>query len=872
MKVLSLVCLGMAYLHLIGLGLASIVFRSPQKQLVAAPFLGFASVQLIFGAAVLLRMEPVLSFYLAALFPALFIPLAAKNVKAYFAYLATHARDVLLHVVIVVAILGMTAWPMFYYDSLEAYYHSGALDLVQDVSARQAMGIYTTGIYKEGYIVNHVLQYTSPAFWFHFFGIRSITIILVQYLMLLVLMYSGIYSWLTRVMLQTPRTAILVALLSCSSTFYITSFINYHGGTMMVLAVCFFMLVVFHEAAAAQVRREKVALFTCFAVLSVYFLFAYNYAIYVIYFIGLFAVRWMPRINSFVRERKLLTAVIVVSGYAALLVAIHLITANSEFYMAIPHPFERNVPGYRPWETIRSEVGPLFYWGMLPSLVMGQGYLGLREVYSVPARFYPLLAAAVFLTILALQGTAIASRNRPHLRATYLFIGTIFPAFVFFLDPYYTYKVLYTTQPLFIFALVTKLQSMRSPSASAVQRKYLWGLSMAVAGFAIAANIFTSAVENENLLARSYNRTPEIIHGVLNVPQDVLMDAAFLVRTQEKYWLFQNELLGARGAIQILPPLRAKYLVYDKTERDITPYPDGPPVAQYGDFLVYLAKDFVAVDDYYHQPELESLRNGSRAVRLLYNRHTRDPKTDALTLECSLSFAGDNSSGRYKFVQIGIAPELSVNYKPITLRYTLNGTSGVIDVSGNDLHYIPLGDAKRFRLKLWYEGQIVADIFPLDQREFVAKMFDVRLVADKYSVDSLTLLNPGLDSDARNVAVFGNGWHGIESDDFRWGANEPEIVVVDPAKGKDAALNIDLEPGPSMEKLPISIELLDSDRRVIGRADNIAGRTTVRFDLVNATGAASGYLSLYLRTKGSIKRLQSDPRDLNLRVFSMKVD
>ena len=244
MKVLLLVCLGLAYLHLVGLGLAAILFRSPQKQLVAAPFLGFAAVQLIFGAAVLLRMNPVASFYVAAIAPGLLAPLALKNIKAYLGYLASNFQGLLLHFFVLGGILVITAWPMLYYDSLESYYHSGALDLVQDVFIN-SMQVFRTGVYKSRFIVNHLLQYSSPAFWFHFFGIESVSIILVQYLILLVLMYSGIYLWLTSVMNQTRRTAICVALLSCSSTFYATSFVNYHGGTMMVLAACFFMLFVF---------------------------------------------------------------------------------------------------------------------------------------------------------------------------------------------------------------------------------------------------------------------------------------------------------------------------------------------------------------------------------------------------------------------------------------------------------------------------------------------------------------------------------------------------------------------------------------------------------------------------------------------------
>lgn len=879
MKTLLLVYLGLIYLIVFGIGLSALLFNSPKKQLIAAPFLCYAAVQLFFGTSILSGFGSDLSFYLAVLVPVVLTFIAFKSINVYIEYVVSVLKPLLLHFFVVTVIILITAWPMLYFDSINSYYHSGALDLVQDVFVK-SLTIYRTGEYKsiygdERYVLSHVLQYTSPAFWFHFFGVQSISIVLIQYLVLLSLMYAGLYYWLRELVNQSRGSAICIAFFSCCSTFYVTSFVNYHAGTMMILALCFFMLFLFDEIEKSEKKSKKIALVTSFALLSIYCLLAYNYAIYIVYFIGLLSSSkfLLPKIRILVAHLNLTKKAIVaifIGIFTMLLLIIYFITVNNDtFYITNLNPFAWNLPGYRPWKLMRSEAALLFYWGLIPSLIMGEGYLLFDKIYGFPILYYSLQFLAVFLTILTIQGVMIVSKNNAYLRATYLFIIAILPVFFLFLDPYYTYKILYTTQPLFILALVVKYNSMGLASLSCYRNLYYRKFVSLIIIILLIGNVITNAIENRSIISREYNSKPEIVNNISNVPSDILNNAR-LHMSPERYWLYMAHLFKSERMPLSAQVNQFKYLIFDSNDADISIYPDSGPLAQYGSISVFPAGNYILVDEQYHNIEKDVSIVGTRPVRVIYDRHTLDEISGRPTIDYSIKFTGNNSSERYKYIQIGIIPELSVNYKPLTLKYRLNGQYGTIDVKGNDILYIPVSGLQKINLKLWYEGEAVVDIWPLDQRKLIAKIFDIRLVEEKFEIDALRLLNPELSPSARNSVVFGNGWYGIESKTFRWGANDLEVGIFNASEKGRHTLDIDLEPGPSLD-LPISIDLLDSDMNLIGRVNNIDKRTNVNFDLNIPDVASVKYFSLFLRVSKSTIPLSADPRDLSLRVFSMKI-
>jgi hypothetical protein len=116
---------------------------------------------------------------------------------------------------------------------------------------------------------------------------------------------------------------------------------------------------------------------------------------------------------------------------------------------------------------------------------------------------------------------------------------------------------------------------------------------------------------------------------------------------------------------------------------------------------------------------------------------------------------------------------------------------------------------------------------------------------------------------------FGKGWYPLETyrdETFRWVNTDAELVPGRAPGNKPPSLALDLQPGPGLAGQPCVIELVGDDGEVLSTADIAArGRQRVTFELpkVPAPGAR-----LLLRVVGGGHRIPSDPRILNVRVFT----
>ncbi|HLK21924.1 MAG TPA: hypothetical protein VKT81_23410 [Bryobacteraceae bacterium] len=113
---------------------------------------------------------------------------------------------------------------------------------------------------------------------------------------------------------------------------------------------------------------------------------------------------------------------------------------------------------------------------------------------------------------------------------------------------------------------------------------------------------------------------------------------------------------------------------------------------------------------------------------------------------------------------------------------------------------------------------------------------------------------------------FGDGWFPVEkwdpSEPFRWIAGEAEIVARVPKGG--AVLEIELEPGPAIERLPAALHLLDAGGAKV--ADfQIERRTLIQVVVPPARGAETRVFRLI--TPGGGLAVANDHRILNFRVF-----
>jgi hypothetical protein len=115
--------------------------------------------------------------------------------------------------------------------------------------------------------------------------------------------------------------------------------------------------------------------------------------------------------------------------------------------------------------------------------------------------------------------------------------------------------------------------------------------------------------------------------------------------------------------------------------------------------------------------------------------------------------------------------------------------------------------------------------------------------------------------------LVGRGWHSLESWDggqHRWVDNNAEIYIT-ACSGDHSQLEIEVEPGPSLNGEPFDLLLLDEHDRQVGKA-RVNGLQKVTFDLP-LTSERVHVFRLYTRAKG--EPAPNDGRMLNFRVTSI---
>jgi len=167
-------------------------------------------------------------------------------------------------------------------------------------------------------------------------------------------------------------------------------------------------------------------------------------------------------------------------------------------------------------------------------------------------------------------------------------------------------------------------------------------------------------------------------------------------------------------------------------------------------------------------------------------------------------------------------------------------------------------------------------------REFVsnAKLFGWETVASRDSPSDswrllykISLQSIG-DSESGDITLgnerlgLGSGWHRPEfwnNVHFRWSSGDAQILI---RAGKPSVntLSVDIEPGPSVKILPLVVQVLDEDRKVV-QTEELAGRATITIRLPPAS--ARPIMLVLHATDGEGKPVPHDPRILKFRVFKM---
>ena len=119
-------------------------------------------------------------------------------------------------------------------------------------------------------------------------------------------------------------------------------------------------------------------------------------------------------------------------------------------------------------------------------------------------------------------------------------------------------------------------------------------------------------------------------------------------------------------------------------------------------------------------------------------------------------------------------------------------------------------------------------------------------------------------------ARLGSGWHPLETfngETFRWAGNDAKISIGDP--GKSGALLLEVEPGPGVNSKPFTLRVLDDSGTQVAETQ-VKTRQPVMIPL-NGTSKEKP-VSLTLHAEGGGKKIGSDERIMNFRVFQHSPD
>jgi hypothetical protein len=235
-----------------------------------------------------------------------------------------------------------------------------------------------------------------------------------------------------------------------------------------------------------------------------------------------------------------------------------------------------------------------------------------------------------------------------------------------------------------------------------------------------------------------------------------------------------------------------------------------------------------------------------------------------------------------KYEKVLLAPGavlVSAVYGGQLCSYVGKGVCRGLDYYGLRTHVSP---ARRWPNVLDAAGATVfyADEAVLDDpasREFIshARTFGWETVASRSGPgEHWTLLERIPATEASDITLenerlaLGSGWYDREvwnNVRFRWSSGDAQVLVT-PGEPPATSLSVDIEPGPSVKHLPLTVQVLDRAGKAIQTAE-LYGRATITIQLPAASGGP--IMVVFHATESEGKPVPNDPRTLKFRVFKM---
>lgn len=243
----------------------------------------------------------------------------------------------------------------------------------------------------------------------------------------------------------------------------------------------------------------------------------------------------------------------------------------------------------------------------------------------------------------------------------------------------------------------------------------------------------------------------------------------------------------------------------------------------------------------------------------------------------TVSLQNNDNSANYLNILIEAGP--SIGFAPFTLLVEdINGNFlDQYHIDGNTFISIPISILGNLENPIVFRGKDLKgkSLMPVEPRilDFNVKLIEISSTSlpSKKALSLLDSLSGDIISqEAKNKGIFlGSGWYGLESfsrQTFRWGGQSASIVIEDNGLGLGGIV-LDIEPGPSIDQLPLKLQVLNENNSAIDILE-ISGRQKVVFDL--PIDKNKRYQVFKLKVLNGIKSIKEDPRNLCMRIFKIE--
>lgn len=697
------------------------------------------------------------------------------------------------------------------------------------------------------------LQYSSLATFSALLNLpKGIDVFIIQALLNLGFFALGVYAFVRHVFLQEKYIALFSAIFSTLGNFYLTTYLNGHEGSLMYNTAVPFILYFSVVALRDRVKMGRWLIIP--SVMLAMVLLAYPFPLpYVLAPVVAFALLtwWVAKkdsysINNVLADRRfqIAVAILFVLGFAIV------------YLIAEPIRF-RALAQFRSWGTALNHIGFLQFWGLWPSGIAFMettlGWLDPQPILKIVS-----LITATALSLLALFGFYRLMKQG----VTFVVVWVPLWVFFFFVmrfavyDSYYVYKFLYINAWIIISAAMVAIGYLLESK----NKVYRVAGSVAMIVW-LAPNVVNNASAYHGLFHSSVNEYSSSYYKILEVPRSIL-EKTYITIPQDVHSNLIRQILGDAGIMIKRSKAEAQFILHKKGMKDIYSEKYGETVWESDIFSITKKPDhdLIELATYW---QLEGL-NTEKPFRWV-----SDSRIGSVLVD--IQQRSQNSNFMYVCGESG--PSVEFRQVEIKVFDSNRKLAGTMSLGAYGCHWINISSFKApFSIEHVETGKVVSYI---DNRKLVYRIMHIgfsninsgdRLPQELPSTEDIfTAGKLTVPRQTINAISLGQNWGAFEKfggESFRWVNNGAEVRLNDVEA--EGTLVMEAELGPSAGH---AIKILISTRN--GKEMGMCELDGRKFCNVPLKFDTAGNQQLFIKSDGEGQHIDSDPRVLNFRVFSI---